>query len=257
MRRGDCTGSHGVIMSTLPRQNIHSGAHPGRASKPFLREKPQEKSLRHKHSRDLVSFAKLLHERHYVSGTDGNLSVRLEAGHILTTPTGVSKGRMHSKDMVVVDSDGKKVSGSCAPTSELGMHLTIYRLRPDVRAVVHAHPCVATALASAGMDLTEPICSELVLTLGRIPLAPYAHPGTDELSQSLAPFILDHNAILMQNHGVVAYGQTLERAYLNMESVEHCARIMLVTKLLGRCRVLSDDEVFRLLSVRGSAADFR
>lgn len=216
----------------------------------LLHSKTEFDDLKYRHSRELVHFAKLLHRRHYVSGTDGNLSVRLGGDQVLTTPTGMSKAFMHPKDMVVVDYEGNKTSGNCSPTSEIRMHLTIYKLRPDVQAVVHAHPYVATALASAGMDLTEPICSELVLSLGKIPLAPYAHPGTDELSQSLAPYIKEHDAILMQNHGVVAYGRSLERAYLNMECVEHCARIMLITRLLGGGRMLNEDQVLRLLTSR-------
>lgn len=201
-------------------------------------------------SKDLAFFAKLLHQRHYISATDGNLSVRMETDQILTTPSGLCKAFLHSRDMVIVDSKGNRVRGAREPSSEIGMHLTIYKFRPDVRAVVHAHPCVATALASAGMDLTEPICAELVLGLGRIPLAPYALPGTAAVSRALAPYIMDHDAILMQNHGVVTYADTLQRAYLHMESVEHCARIMLATKLLGRCRVLNDREVMSLLAFK-------
>lgn len=231
-------------------QRPTSRTSPGKSQRVLQQSRSRRDKLHDGYSRDLVHFAKLLHERHYVSGTDGNLSIRLGADHVLTTPTGMSKAFMHPKDMVVVDCEGKKISGSCAPTSEIRMHLTIYKLRPDVQAVVHAHPYVATALASAGIDLTEPICSELVLSLGRIPLALYAHPGTNELSESLIPYIQEHDAILMQNHGVVAYGQSLERAYLNMESVEHCARIMLVTRLLGRCRILNEKEVGRLLATK-------
>jgi L-fuculose-phosphate aldolase len=195
----------------------------------------------------LAFFGKLLHQRGYVSGTDGNLSVRLGPQSVLVTPRGVSKGFMRAEDMVVVNMDGHKLVGSREPSSEIGMHLRIYKLRPDIRAVVHAHPCISTGFASAGIGLIEPICSELVLTLGKVPLARYALPGSNELAKSLEPFIHDHNAILMQNHGVVTYGETLERAYMNMETVEHCARIALVTKLLGQVRTLSDYEVKQLL----------
>lgn len=195
----------------------------------------------------LAFFGKLLHQRGYVSGTDGNLSVRLGPESVLVTPSGVSKRFMKTRDMVVVSMDGNKLAGSREPSSEIGMHLRIYKLRPDIRAVVHAHPCTATGFASAGIGLIEPICSELVLTLGKVPLAPYALPGSDELAKSLEPFIQEHNAILMENHGVVAYGETLEQAYMNMETVEHCARIMFVSKLLGRSKILSDHQVKQLL----------
>lgn len=205
----------------------------------------------------LAFFGKLLHRRGYVSGTDGNLSVRVGPECVLVTPSGVSKRFMRSGDMVLVSLDGKKLAGSREPSSEIGMHLKIYKLRPDITAVVHAHPCISTGFASAGIGLIEPVCSELVLTLGKVPLAPYALPGSDELAKALEPFIPDHNAILMQNHGVVAYGETLERAYMNMETVEHCARIMLVTKLLGQSTILVDHEVKRLLHLTAHQSEFQ
>lgn len=212
--------------------------------------KLHQKGLADQYSRELVLYGKLLHRRHYISGMDGNLSVRLDAKHILSTPSGVSKAFLGHGDMVIVDLAGRRVCGVLAPSSEIGMHLTIYRLRPDINAIVHAHPCVATAMACAGLGLTEPICSELVLTLGQVPLAPYADPGSEDLSRALRPYIEDHDAILMQNHGVVTYGESLERAYLNMESVEHCAMIMFMAHRMGQCRILSQEEVMRLLAAK-------
>ena len=205
------------------------------------------------HCRDMASCGRMLHRRGYVSGTDGNLSIRLDASHVLTTPTGVSKRWMKPEEMVIVDMAGRKVSGKCQPSSEIEMHLTIYKMRPDVHAVVHAHPCTATGFAAAGLDLTEPVCSELVLTLGKVPLAPYAHPGTSDLSDALRPFVKDHDAILMESHGVVAYAQNLQKAYLNMEAVEHCATISLVTKLLGCRNTLNEQAVNRLLAARSKS----
>jgi L-fuculose-phosphate aldolase len=192
----------------------------------------------------------MLHTRHYVSGCDGNLSVRLEGSRILTTPTGASKRLLKPQHMVIVDFEGRVLDGEFQPSSEIQMHLTIYKQRPDVSAVVHAHPCIATGFGCAGMNISEPICSELVLTLGTIPLAPYAMPGTPALSDSLLPFIPDHDAILMQNHGVVTYGPTLSQAYLNMETVEHTARIMLVTRMLGSQRKLEGEQIANLLDLK-------
>jgi len=203
-----------------------------------------------KHREELALFGRMLHDRQYVSGWDGNLSVRLAENRILTTPTGICKALLKPEHMVLVDLRGKKVDGLLQPSSEIQMHLTIYKHRPDVGAVVHAHPCVATGLGCAGMNLSQPICSELIMTLGRIPLAPYATPGTPALSDSLLPFIPDHEAILMQNHGVVAFGRTLSQAYLNMETVEHTARIHLVAKLMGSQKMLDDDQVTHLLELR-------
>jgi len=225
------------------RNRLHGSATRLPARNPHVQSEIDRKRL----SVKLAFFGELLHQRGYVSGTDGNLSVRVGPDSVLVTPSGVSKRFMRSRDMVLVGLDGKRLAGSREPSSETGMHLTIYKLRPDITAVVHAHPCISTGFASAGLGLIEPVCSELVLTLGKVPLAPYALPGSDELAKALEPFIPDHNAILMQNHGVVAYGETLERAYMNMETVEHCARIMLVTKLLGQSTILGDHEVKRLL----------
>ena len=203
-------------------------------------------ALREEYSKKLAFYARLLHRRNYVSGCDGNLSVRLGQNCILISPTGFSKGFLRARDMVMVDFSGKKLAGLHRPTSEIEMHLTIYNVRPDITAVVHAHPCIATGFASAGLALTDPVCSELLLTLGEVPLAPYAPPGSVALSHALKPFIPHHDAILMQNHGVVAYSTSLKQAYLNMETVEHCASIMLVTSLLGRCTLLAEDEARHL-----------
>lgn len=198
----------------------------------------------------LVRFGKMLHDQGLVGGTDGNLSVRLDSNRILITPTGVSKGLLKPKGIVMVNMQGEKLTGSQNPSSELGMHLTIYALRPDVQAVVHAHPCTATAFASAGMSLDEPLCSEIVMTLGSVPLAGYAAPGTLDIGRSLAPYIPDYDAVLMANHGAVAFGKSLLQAYLNMESVEHFAKITLVTKQLGRRQLLSTAEVRQLEQAR-------
>jgi L-fuculose-phosphate aldolase len=192
----------------------------------------------------------MLHERGFVAAMDGNLSVRFNNDRILVTPTCLSKGAMRSIDMVMVDMEGQRISGRRNVTSEIDMHLLIYRLRPDVRAIVHAHPPTATGFAAAGMALTEPLVCEVVMGLGGIPLARYGTPGTSELTQSLEPFIPDYDAILMSNHGVVTYGDTLEHAYMKMETVEHFAEIALVTHLLGRQQPLKEVEIEKLLLAR-------
>jgi L-fuculose-phosphate aldolase len=192
----------------------------------------------------------MLHERCFVAAMDGNLSVRLRNDRILVTPTCLSKGAMHPSDMVVVDMEGQRVSGRRNVTSEIGMHLLIYRLRPDVQAIVHAHPPTATGFAAAGVALTEPLVCEVVMGLGCIPLARYGTPGTSELTQTLEPYVPEYDAILMSNHGVVTYGDTLEHAYMKMETVEHFAQIALVTHLLGRQQPLKEVEIEKLLTAR-------
>jgi L-fuculose-phosphate aldolase len=207
-------------------------------------------STERKHREEIVRYGRMLHQRGFVAAMDGNLSVRLTGSRILVTPTCVSKGAMRPTDMVVVDMQGKRVSGRRNVTSEIGMHLLIYRLRPDVQAIVHAHPPTATGFAAAGIPLTEPLVCEVVIGLGCIPLARYGTPGTSELVQTLEPFVPQYDAILMSNHGVVAYADTLEHAYMKMETVEHFAQIALVTHLLGRQQPLNGGEIEKLLLAR-------
>ncbi len=201
------------------------------------------------HREDVVRFGKLLHQKGFVAATDGNLSVRLDAGVVLTTPTGMGKGFMEPEDLVVVDMSGRKLEGRRAPSTEIGMHLLIYRLRPEIRGIVHAHPTTATGYAAAGIALNKALVSEVVLSLGSIPLARYGTPGTCELTETLDPLIPNHDAILMANHGVVTYGDTLLRAYMKMETVEHFAKIALITHLLGQQQPLSDEAVEKLAAV--------
>lgn len=192
----------------------------------------------------------MLHERGFVAATDGNLSVRLGDGNILVTPTGMCKSMMEADDMAVVDPNGRQVSGKRGVTSEIGMHLLIYRLRPDIHAVVHAHPPTATGFAACGQALDQPLVSEIVVALGCVPLAKYATPGTPELAESLEPLVPGYDAILMANHGVVAYAEELEKAYMKMETVEHFAKISVVCQTLGTPQLLDDAEVSKLLLAR-------
>jgi L-fuculose-phosphate aldolase len=203
-----------------------------------------------KHREEIVRYGRMLHERGFVAAMDGNLSVRLGDNRILVTPTCVSKGAMEPADMVIVDLEGRRVSGRRNVTSEIGMHLLVYRMRPDIDAIVHAHPPTATGFAAAGIALTEPLVCEVVMGLGCIPLARYGTPGTSELAQTLEPYVPNYDAILMSNHGVVTYGDTIEHAYMKMETVEHFAQISLVTHLLGRQQPLKQVEIEKLLLAR-------
>jgi L-fuculose-phosphate aldolase len=202
------------------------------------------------HREDIVRFGKMLYDRGYVAATDGNLSVRVGKKHILTTPTAMCKGMLRASDLVVADLDGNRVSGRRCVSSEIAMHLLIYRLRPEVNAIVHAHPPTATGYAAAGLALDQPLLSEVVICLGNIPLADYGTPGTPELSEVLEPLIPEHDAIIMSNHGVVAYGEDIHVAYMRMETVEHFAKIALVTHLLGKQKLLTDPEVQKLHLLR-------
>jgi L-fuculose-phosphate aldolase len=193
---------------------------------------------------------KWIHARGYVASTDGNISLRLDPRRILTSPTAVSKGMMSPDDLVITDLDGRKLNGRRNPSSELGMHLLIYRRRPDINAVCHAHPPVATGYAAAGLPLNKAILSELVISLGCIPVARYGTPGTDELTDALEPLVQGHDAILMANHGVVTCGQDLLTAFFRLETTEHFAQVALVTELLGKQVLLSAGDVEKLLAAR-------
>jgi L-fuculose-phosphate aldolase len=148
--------------------------------------------------------------------------------------------------MVLIDLHGRPLNGHRKVTSEVSMHLAVYRQRDDVKAIVHSHPPIATAFACIGRGLEEMLCQEAVMTLGVVPLANYATTGTEEVAASLAPFIPDHDAILMANHGAVTYGKTLLEAFQKMEIVEHLANIELVAHQLGAPRGLKHEQIERL-----------
>jgi L-fuculose-phosphate aldolase len=204
----------------------------------------------HQSRRDIVQFGQMLHERRFIAACDGNLSVRLDKNRILVTPTGASKGMMKTSDLVIVDTAGRKLKGRREVTTEIGMHILIYRLRPDVGGIVHAHPPTATGFAAAGLALDRPLVCEVVIGLGSIPLAPYGTPGTVELAETLKPLVPQYDAILMANHGVVTYGVELQSAYMKMETVEHFAEITLVTQSLGRQQPLTSENLKKLAAVR-------
>jgi L-fuculose-phosphate aldolase len=199
---------------------------------------------------EIVKIGKMLHQRGYIAACDGNLSIRLNRNEILVTPTAMSKGGMKPADLVIVDMTGRKLKGRREVTSEIGMHLLIYRMRADVNGIVHAHPRTATGFAAAGMALDQPLACEVVIGLGQIPLAPYGTPGTPELARTLEPLVPQYDAILMANHGVVTYGSDLQSAYMKMETVEHFAQIALVTHILGRQQLLDGEELEKLVAAR-------
>jgi L-fuculose-phosphate aldolase len=181
---------------------------------------------------------------------DGNISIRLDERRILATPTGVSKGMMHVDDLILVDMQGNKISGRLERTSEIAMHTTIYSMRPDVQAVVHAHPPVATGFATAGKPLNLALLPEVIIGLGCVPLADYGLPGTPALTEPMLPYIPKYDAIMLGNHGAVCYGDDVYRAFFRMETMEHFARISLVAELLGGPNVLPREEVAKLFDSR-------
>jgi L-fuculose-phosphate aldolase len=203
------------------------------------------------HRQDILEVGRLIYEKGWVAANDGNISARLADGRILSTCTGVSKGMMTPDDVIVCDLEGNRIAGWRDRTSEMAMHLAIYRMRPDVDAVVHAHPPVATGFAVAGRPLNLALLPEVIVNLGCVPLAEYGIPGTAALTEGMLPYIPNYDAMLLANHGSVCYGEDVYKAFFKMETVEHFARITLVADLLGGPRILPQDEVRKLFEARG------
>lgn len=195
---------------------------------------------------ELVKISHRVEAKGFVAATDGNISVRLPNGNILATPTSMNKGFISAGDLVEMTIDGKQVNGKRKPSTEMKMHLFIYHRRSDVNAVVHCHPVYATGFAAAGVSLPEDIFPEMVVGFGAVPLAPYATPSTEEVGDSLSPFVGKYDAVLLANHGVVTYGSDLWGAYFKMEKVEQIAQMLFVAGALGGAKHLSNEQILRL-----------
>lgn len=202
---------------------------------------------------EMCRVGRLLYNRGYVASNDGNISVRLDENRILITPSGVSKGRMEPDMLVVTDLEGNVLSGDRYPSSESKMHYRVYQKRPDVLAVVHAHPPVSTAWAVCRKPLREPYLAEMVVGLGgQVPVTEFAMLSTDEVPRSVEPFLENHNAVLLANHGVLTWSVGLYQAFDLLEVVEHTAKIYLNVSLLGGGVPLDQEQVSTLLSMQGN-----
>ena len=201
---------------------------------------------------DIVEVGRRMYARGYTASNDGNISVRLGPDRLLMTPKSVCKGFMTPDMMCITDLDGRKLQGDRDPSSEMLMHLEVYRQRPDAQAVVHAHPPTATGFAVAGIPLDRAVLAEVLTTLGSIPIAEYATPSTRELPEAVRKYIKAHDGMLLANHGALTVGADLYGAHYKMETIEHFAKISLVARLLGRENLLSREEVMRLQELRGS-----
>jgi L-fuculose-phosphate aldolase len=203
-------------------------------------------------AQQMARCCRQLAARGLIAGQDGNISVRLSATRILVTPSGLIKANLVPADMVEVDPAGRRVRGRRKPTSELDLHLRILRHRPDVGAVVHAHPPVATGFSVAGAGLDRFVLPELVVLVGPVPLVPFGTPGTPELGDRVEPYLDEHDALLLANHGAVTMASTIEAAWIRMESLEHAARILLVARMLGKVSELGSEAVARLEAQRNA-----
>ncbi len=201
---------------------------------------------------ELVKFCRKVYDKGFVSATDGNLSLRLDSGRILITPSGKNKGEVQPEDLIIIDTNGNKLEGKGKVSTEAKIHLLAYNSRPEVNAVVHCHPVYATAFATAGIELTQPVFPEVILSLGKIPLCKYGTPSTDELPDSMKPYINHAWALLLQNHGAVTLGVSIQDAYYKMEKLEHAAQTIFIAKVLGGPTTLSRDNVEKLLRIAQS-----
>ena len=201
---------------------------------------------------EMCEIGRRVYDRGMVAANDGNFSVKLNNNEFLCTPTGVSKGFMTPEYICRIDAEGRllEANGDFKPSSEMKMHLRVYKERPDVQAVVHAHPPYATTFAAAGIPLEKPVLSEAILTLGKVPVARYGTPSTREVPDAVAEYLPYYDAMLLANHGALTYGDSLMNAYHKMESVEFYARILYQTHMLGGARELSSEQVGDIYEIR-------
>lgn len=209
----------------------------------FITEKEAKKAI--------IDIGQRMYVRAFVAANDGNISIRISENEVITTPTGVSKGFMKKKMLVKTDLDGNVLEGTYKPSSELKMHLRAYRENPQIRAVVHAHPPICTAYSIAGIELNSPILAEAVITLGNVPVIPYAELGSDEVPEGIAPYCNTHNGVILANHGVVTWADDPYSAYYKLESMEYYANIHMITgRILGKQNKLTKSEVDALVGMR-------
>lgn len=200
--------------------------------------------------KDIVEVGRRVYARGYVASNDGNISARLDDNRVVITPTGVSKGFMSMDEMVVVDMKGKVVGGGKKPSSEMFLHLEVYKHRPDVNGIVHSHPPYATGFAVAGIPLDKCILPEVIIVLGGIPLVEYGTPGTEEFYRPVIRIVEKHDAFLLANHGTLTIGKDVFNAYYKTETLEHFAHIAFVAQQLGAMNVLNREQVQKLTDLR-------
>jgi len=197
----------------------------------------------------IVESGRRLYQNGFVPGTDGNLSCRTDDRQVLITPSGAAKGHLRPEDIILVDFDGKPISDDGKPSSEIMMHIFVYKNRPDIAACCHAHPPYSTAFSVLGRNLPADVLPEVLLSLGDIPLTDYAPPGTEAVPDSLKPYIHNHQAFILRNHGVLTIGRDMEEAFNRMEMVEHFAKILYIAEGVGEINHLDKAEVERLKNI--------
>jgi L-fuculose-phosphate aldolase len=199
---------------------------------------------------EICEIGRRLYNRGFAAANDGNITVRLNDREFLCTPTMVSKGFMKPEDICKVDAEGKQLAGTRKRTSEVLLHLAIYKERPDVNAVVHCHPPHATAFAVAHEPIPKCVLPEVEVFLGEVPFAVYETPGDQRFAQTVVPFVKDCNTIILANHGTVTFGPTLENAYFNSEIIDAYCKILILARQLGRVNYFSEGKTQELLDLK-------
>lgn len=209
----------------------------------YMSEKAAKKAI--------IDIGQRMYVKNFVAANDGNISIKTGDNEVWATPTGVSKGFMKKKMLVKVDLDGNILEGTYKPSSELKMHLRAYKENPKIKSVCHAHPPICTCFAIAGIPLDTPILAEAVITLGNVPVAPYAELGSKEVPEAIAPYCHTHGGILLANHGAVTWAGDAYSAYYRLESMEYYANILMITeKIIGKQNTLTDEQIERLIAMR-------
>lgn len=203
-----------------------------------------------KWAQEILKYGKILYDKGFIVSSEGNLSCRIDSGKILATPSGVCKGELQIDDLVMIDLEGKPENPDKKPSSEIQMHLEVYRQRKDVKAVIHAHPPYALSLSLAGISLSEPYLPESVLMLGSVPVAGYARPSTAQVPQSISEYIQNTDILMLERHGSLALGASFKEAFVKTELLEQTAKIVWLSRQAGSIDSLPEEEVQAIMALR-------
>jgi len=203
-----------------------------------------------KQKNELLKFCHKVYEKGFVAAYDGNLSIRLDQETILITPSGKNKGELNFSDLITADLNGNKLEGNGNVSSEIQIHLLVYKKRKEINSVIHCHPIYATAFSASGLGLNEKVFPEFVINFGEVPLCNYGTPSTEELPNSMIPFIDDYSALLLENHGAVTFGRNISEAYYRMEKLEQTSHTLFISKQIGGPNTLSTEQLKKIYRLK-------
>ncbi len=206
---------------------------------------------------EMIRIGRRMYRRGYIVAAEGNLSLRASTEEILVTASGVCKGELTAADIIALDTKGKIIAGDKRVSTEVAMHLEVYRQRPEVQAAIHAHPPYCIALMISGYSLDKPLLPEHVVLLGKVPKVPYARPSTGQVPRSIIPWIRRTDVLLLDRHGSLTVGSSLAEAFLKLEVLEHAAKVYWAALQVGAVRELPREEVRELLRLRQSTYGIR